>query len=133
MNRPVSQMILVVDDDPDFLDQVKRAFVPESAGGVLFAGNAKQALILMDKLGSAVTLAMIDLNLPGVDGFALITKMREGFPDLPIIAISGVVRDTALESARLVGATEVLPKPITTEWAAAVERVRRLARSRNLS
>ena len=126
-------MILVVDDDPQFLDEVKAALTPASERGVFFAGDARQALALMHQLGSAVSLAMIDLDLPGIDGFALITRMRESFPNVPVIAISGVIRSAALESARAFGATEVLSKPISTEWTAAIERVRRLDNHRHVN
>jgi CheY-like chemotaxis protein len=79
----------------------------------------------MASVGQGFTVALIDLDLPDVDGFELIGTMRKHFPDLPIIAVSGVVRRHVLESAKSLGADEVLPKPITGEWKDAIDRVQK--------
>jgi CheY-like chemotaxis protein len=79
----------------------------------------------MRAIGEGLTCLMIDLDLPGVNGFDLISQMRKNFPDLPIIAVSGVYQATALESAKALGAAAVLSKPVTAEWRAVVDRVRR--------
>ena len=52
---------------------------------------------------------MIDLDLPGQDGFSLIQEMRRNFPDLPVIAISGVFHGRLLESAKLLGGRPCTP------------------------
>jgi CheY-like chemotaxis protein len=116
-------MILLVDDDPDFLQKAEAIMARHRQ--VYFARDAKSALDLMASVGEGFTVALIDLDLPGVDGFELIGKMRRHFPDLPIIAVSGVVQQHVLESAKTVGADEVLPKPITGEWKSTIERVQK--------
>jgi CheY-like chemotaxis protein len=66
---------------------------------------------------------LVDLNLPGKDGFSLIMEMRRSCPNLPVIAISGVFQEHVLESAKAVGAADALRKPITPEWNTAITRV----------
>ena len=114
-------MLLLIDDDPRFLEEAER--VLDGMEDVLFARDGDHALFLMDNLGAEFSVVLIDLNLPGQDGFSLIHAMRHRFPALPLIAISGVSQRHVLESAKLLGATDALRKPITTEWKAAIARV----------
>jgi CheY-like chemotaxis protein len=119
-------MILVVDDDQAFLQKAQVAFAKTSSSDLIFAQDAVQALRLLTALGDDFSVALIDLDLPGVDGFDLIGKVRKQFPNLPVIAMSGVYQASALESAKAVGAVDVLRKPITPEWKVTVERVQSL-------
>jgi CheY-like chemotaxis protein len=115
-------MLLIVDDDPRFLEEAER--VLSAYGGVLFARDSDQAFSLMRNVGSDVTAALVNLNLPGHDGFSLIEEMRKHYPDLPVIAISGVLQDHVLHGARALGVVDALRKPITAEWNTAISRVR---------
>jgi CheY-like chemotaxis protein len=115
-------MILIVDDDPTFLENAGK--VLDAGRGVFFALDATQAKSLIGSVGAAFSVALVDLNLPGQDGFSLIMEMRQQFPDLPVIAISGVFQEHVLDSAKAVGAVDALRKPITPEWKTAIARVR---------
>jgi DNA-binding response OmpR family regulator len=115
-------MLLIVDHDPAFLNQAERFL--NTGRGVFIARDAVQAKELIGSVGAAVSVVLVDLDLPGQDGFSLIRELCEHFPDLPVIAMSGVFQGHALESARLVGATDTLAKPITGEWNTAIARAR---------
>ena len=121
-------MILIVDDDPMFLQQARSQLAGASERGVYFAGDATEALNLASKLGSDLSLALIDLDLPGPNGFELILEIRNRFPRLPVIAISGVAHVKVLECEKVFGAAEVLSKPITRKWNDAIQRVLKLGR-----
>jgi len=126
VERQTSRLILVVDDDPEFLQQALASF--GSANRVLFARDAKHAMDLMGVIGAEVTVALVDLNLPTESGFDLIQKMRKARPNLPIVAMSGVESPAVLESAKEVGADETIPKPITADWGSTLERFRAYGR-----
>src|SRR5437016_3358012 len=117
-------MILVVDNDPTFLDNAREILNRDRQ--VFLAADAKQAFKLAEDLGFSV--ALMDLDLRGEDGLELITEMRERFPDLPIIAIGRGLTREMLESAKGLGAVEILEKPITHAWKPVVERIRATAR-----
>jgi CheY-like chemotaxis protein len=119
-------MLLVVDDDPAFLEKAQELL--DHGRGIFMALDGKHARELLDVLGASVTVAIVDLDLPGEDGFTLIRDMRRRFPHLAIVATSGVVKDDVLESARIVGARVALHKPITPEWNAALAAIRDSAR-----
>jgi CheY-like chemotaxis protein len=116
-------MLLIVDDDPTFLERAQE-LLPYEGRGIFFAGNAEHAKELMGTVGDGFSVVMIDLDLPGQDGFSLISEMRRQFPDLPVIAISGVFQKHVLESAKLLGAADTLSKPIGPEWTTTLQRVR---------
>jgi CheY-like chemotaxis protein len=118
-------MILVVDDDLAFLQKVQGVLANTvHTPGVLLAQDAAHAMKLLGSLGDEVSVALIDLDLPGTNGFDLIDEMRKKYPQLPVIAMSGVFQPSVLESAKAVGAADVLSKPITQQWAPTVERIR---------
>ncbi len=120
-------MILLVDDDPAFLVEAEAILARNEQ--VYFAANADAARALMRSMGKAFTVAMIDLNLPGMNGFELIREMRRHFPDLPIVAISGVCGRGSLEGARALGADETLQKPVTPKWSEVLDRLRKTGAS----
>jgi CheY-like chemotaxis protein len=113
-------MILLIDDDPHF-----RNLAQQEAGlqPLIAAAGAFQADKLIGSLGDAISLALVDLDLADIDGFEVIRKLKRDHPSLPIIAISGVHSVHVLESARCFGADEVLSKPISPAWFAAIQRV----------
>jgi CheY-like chemotaxis protein len=113
-------MILVVDDDVLFLERASKILNRDRQ--VFLATDSKQAFELAEDLGFSV--ALVDLDLKGRAGLSLIQELREGFPDLPIIAISAVLHGPELDSARELGVVEILQKPITSDWKSVVERVR---------
>jgi CheY-like chemotaxis protein len=115
-------MLLLVDDDPTFLETAQDEL--ELGRGIFLAATAEQAKSLMQSIGTGFSVALIDLDLPGQDGFSLIREMRQRFPEIPIIAISGVVQGHVLESAKVLGAKAILRKPITSEWHSVIQRAR---------
>ena len=114
-------MLLLVDDDPHFLEDAQDRLI-NGRRGILLAGTAIQAKNLMSTIANQCALAMVDLDLPGEDGFTLIRDLHKRYPEVPIIAISGVYQPDVLESARIFGAVDALHKPITPEWNEAIQR-----------
>ncbi|MDF1552873.1 MAG: response regulator [Deferrisomatales bacterium] len=108
--RPVPgearRRVLVVDDDPDVRDILRK--VLEAAGGysVWEAGRAEGALGHL----SAADLLVTDISMPGMGGLALIRRARREHPDLLILAVSGEPSNgpEALDA----GADRFLAKPV---------------------
>jgi len=117
-------MILIVDDDPEFLGAAT-AQLTRDGNHVLAAKDANRAFSLIETLGFELGIALIDLNLGKLSGFDLIQAIEAKDASLPVIAFSGVSSQPVLESAMVCGAREVLRKPIDHKWRAAIERVRR--------
>jgi CheY-like chemotaxis protein len=103
--------ILIIDDDEAVRTVIVRGLV--SAGHEsLEAGDGKRGVDLAKR--SAPDLVITDINMPDQDGIQTIGELRELYPVLPIIVISGEKRvgDYApLDDAQLLGADVVLAKP----------------------
>lgn len=53
---------------------------------IFLAYDTSQAFALTCHLGSAI--ALVDLDVTGRDGLSLIEKLRESYPEIPVIAVS---------------------------------------------
>ena len=101
--------ILVIDDDPDVRDLLKRTL--ESAGHqVTLAADGRQGVLVFRSTGA--DLVITDLFMPNQEGLETIKQLRLEFPEARIIAISGKpTGGTMLSVAQRLGAIAVLPKP----------------------
>ena len=111
--QPLS--ILVVDDE----DAVRELLVwmLEDAGHAVFdAHNGRQALQFLHENGP-VDLVLSDVNMPCMDGIELSRRVREGWPKLPVLLISGRPPPN--------GARPFLPKPF--RWDALTRAIASLA------
>jgi DNA-binding response OmpR family regulator len=78
--------VVLADDDRMLLGVIARFFQPPAWQTVL-AGSAEQALQEIGDL--PLSLAITDLDLPGMNGVELIGRLRRTRPDLPAILMSG--------------------------------------------
>lgn len=107
--RPVR--ILVADDDP-LMRSLVRANLEGRAGEISEASDGQEAWDLL--LGERFELALIDLSMPGIDGFALIRCIRSHprTRHLPVVVITSSSDQAAVTKAFDAGATSFLTKPI---------------------
>ena len=104
--------ILIVDDEPDILSALARMLTSEGHD-VDCASAADDALELLDRM--SFDLVLTDLSMPRVDGFELLSRMRQRSDDTPTLVISGAGSvETAVKAIRL-GALDFLEKPIHRE------------------
>jgi CheY-like chemotaxis protein len=76
------------------------------------AVNAEDALTRISK--ESVDIALIDFNMPDVDGLALLAKVRASRPSMPIALLSANLQDEIIARARELNAAFV-PKPLTDD------------------
>ena len=103
--------ILVIDDDASLLDVLALAF--EEAGHEVV--RAKDGLSGLDRVRDAKPDAVIsDVNMPGIDGFALCRKLRTEKNEVPLILLTS--RDNEIDEALglELGADDYVPKPFST-------------------
>jgi CheY-like chemotaxis protein len=116
--------ILVVDDEPS-IRTVFQVYLEGEGHTVTVAINADMALSILAH--TAVDLLITDIFMPGKDGLALIRTVRQDFPGVKIIAVSGGNRCfgvNTLEIAKQLGAAVALEKPLNIfALGAAVEQL----------
>lgn len=86
--NPPRQTILVVDDDADLLRVAVRVLKLHGYE-VLSATGCDQALATIDAHPAGVDLLLTDIEMPGMHGDELATKLEARFPDLRILFTSG--------------------------------------------
>ena len=103
-----TQFILVVEDDPILKNLLGHTFAGRYQ--TLYAENGEEALQLFGTHKPAIVL--LDLVLPGMDGFAILEAMRgrEDGKQVPIIIVSNLGQQSDKDRAKQLGATDYLVK-----------------------
>ena len=79
---------------------------------LLEAANADDALDAIS--AGSVDIALVDLNMRGTDGLALVAKIREKHPRMPVAVVSANIQEELIARVRELDAAFV-PKPLTDE------------------
>ena len=104
--------ILVVDDDKN-TRRLLRAVLEGDGYTVSTAENGKEALNQMDEVH--VDLVILDIMMPGMNGYELTKTLREAESDLPILMISAKQMPADRKEGFLVGTDDYMTKPIDVE------------------
>src|SRR5512140_1919866 len=104
--------ILVVDDDPNTLAQLSRAFRFEGMEAVIADSADKALQRLRDERVDAV---VSDVIMPGKTGIELLETIRREHPELPVILISGQATIDMAVRAVQNGAVDFLEKPASAQ------------------
>jgi len=129
-----SKTILVVDDEPNTLEMHARVVQSHSSSNrVLKAQNGNKALEILRQ--ENVDLALLDLQMPELDGFEVLETMRndERMRKIPVIVVTGRILSEADMERLNQGVTAVLEKGLfsldetVAHISTALERKRRLS------
>jgi DNA-binding response OmpR family regulator len=119
--------VLVVVDDEDARAAMAMALA-DAGYLVLAAEDSRGALSILRRPLAPVGVVLLDVHLPDVDGTALCARMRELFPNLPVVICSGEAEPEEVAALVRLGATRYLRKPVAKgELLAIVEAVLRSA------
>ncbi len=117
--------VLVVDDEPRYLKLV--SYNLEAAGyEVVTAANGEEALSLVAR--ETPDLIILDIRLPGINGYEVCTRIRE-FSSVPIIMLTAKGEEREKVQGLRLGADDYVTKPFgAEELMARVETVLRRSR-----
>jgi CheY-like chemotaxis protein len=107
-----SHAVLVVEDDRPTRELIVD-LLREEGYTVEAAETGAEALALLDRALHRFCLILLDVNLPQVDGLAVLRYLADAGLPVPVIAMSASA--TQLTNAVAAGAREVLPKPFGLE------------------
>lgn len=115
----ITQKILVVDDEADICRSVSK-ILSRKGFAVDSALNAEDAVKLLR--GSSFDLVITDLMMPTTDGMELLKIIRDHYPEMNVVMITGYATiDSAVKAVKL-GAAGYLPKPFTPDELMTVTR-----------
>ena len=104
--------ILVVDDEPALRDLIVRFYSTIGYTAVSVA-SGEEALALLEN--GNIDFVVTDIQLPGMSGTELIAKMKEHFPDVPIMAITGYSDINIAVNVLKNGACDFIIKPFNLD------------------
>jgi DNA-binding response OmpR family regulator len=107
-------LVLVADDDPDILALVR--FRLERDGyEVLSAPDGETALDLA--IARTPDLAVLDVMMPGLDGYEVTRRLRDHGPTetIPIILLTARVQEPDVERGYAAGADDYVTKPFSPQ------------------
>ena len=122
--------ILFVDDEPALLASLRRSLrAYREEWDMRFVQSAQEAL--QEAAERDLDTVVTDVDMPEMDGFALILALRDSpkTADIPIIALTGVGDQSLKQRALALGAVDLLTKPVRREDL--VARIRNALRTKS--
>ena len=104
-------MILLVDDEENYRELIAKVLT-KAGYEVLQAADGMGALSLLER--SNVDLVISDILMPVLNGYALVARLREKWPDMSVILTTGFLSPDAAKSM-MKGSVDFIPKPINAE------------------
>ena len=103
---------LVIDDEESMRDSCRQALA-RKASRVEVAGDGLTGLDILKK--EAFDLVILDLKMPGLSGMEVLDKIKQEYPEMVVIVITGYATVESAVEAMKRGAYDFLPKPFTPE------------------
>lgn len=111
--------ILLVDDEEDFVRTLsERLSLRDMQSQAVFSGEEAMRCV-----GDAIPdIIVLDLKMPGINGMEVLRRVKQHFPEIQVIILTGHGNDLDETEARQLGAFDYLRKPVDIELL--VERIR---------
>ena len=112
MNK-LKRYILIADDE--YINQEILKEILSSQYEALIANNGLEVMRTLEETTKPISLILLDLNMPLMDGFSVIKRIKKSdiYKDIPIIVITGD-KNSELEALTL-GAVDFITKPFVNE------------------
>ena len=108
------EWILIVDDE-GFIRELSKVALEKYGYRVLIASNGIEAVKLYAQHQDKISIVLLDMMMPLMDGPTTIHHLQNINPSVEIIATSGLAFNVMLAEAAELGVTKFLPKPYTCE------------------
>lgn len=108
----MARTVLVVDDEARILQSLEGILLDEGYD-VITAASGEQAMERMEE--TLPDIVLLDIWLPGMDGIKTLAKIKEAYPGVQVVMMSGHgTIDTAVKATKM-GAYDFIEKPLTLE------------------
>jgi len=112
--RGKGENILVVDDE-ESVRLIMRSTLENFGFRAVCAADGAEAVGLFRSAPALFDMAVVDMQMPGLDGGKTIVALRHMRPDLPIVGTSGLATNQNREQAAANGVRHFLDKPFSVE------------------
>jgi CheY-like chemotaxis protein len=111
--------LLFVEDDPDDIELLTKSLQENSIADFLILDSGAKAFAYLDGLSDVdlPTLVVVDLNMPGMSGYEVIRKLKEGarYHGIPVFILTTSQRSSLIEEALQQGAAGYYHKPVSLQ------------------
>ncbi|WP_127503893.1 response regulator [Actinoplanes solisilvae] len=114
MSAPATPVVLVVDDDLDFLDTMTHQLGVRGFR-VLTAPDSESAMTVCEQEGDAIDVLIADLSLPGDLNGSLARRVSAAYPTVKIVYATGVPRHIAVATGLVPPTAPYLEKPVSAD------------------
>lgn len=104
------ELILIVDDEVGIRELAAAALTDQGYRAVI-ADNGAQALEVQANLSEPIALLVTDIMMPVMDGTRLIAALRKNNPELPVVAMSGLLESAKTKAPQQSNNTLIVSKP----------------------
>ena len=112
--RGKGESILVVDDE-ESVRHIMRNTLENFGYRTVGAADGSEAVALLRDAPALFDAALVDMQMPGLDGGRTIVALRHLRPDLPIVAASGLATNENKQAAASNGVRHFLAKPFSVD------------------
>jgi len=108
----MAETILIIDDEPNIIQSLQGILIDEGFSVITADGGLKALDIIKETIPD---LIILDIWMPDIDGIETLTRIRELYPTVPVIMISGHgTIETAVKATKL-GAYDFIEKPLSLD------------------
>lgn len=101
--------VLIIDDEPEICKMITE-FLFDAGYAASYALNGPDGLAMIKK--DLPSLVLLDIGMPGMDGIEVMRLLREQYPALPVVVLTGHRDTEPVKKMAELGACEYLTKPI---------------------
>ncbi len=110
----MSRKVLIVDDDKIMLHALQKKLAKYSETFTMLSGrDGLEALEILES--KFVSLVVLDLKMPRMDGISFLAHVKDHFPDIPVIIISGYRTSDLFSLAKKKGVIAYISKPFQVD------------------
>lgn len=111
----IRQLILIVDDS-----ELNRALLSEMLKDdfkILEASNGRECLGALEQYGMGISLVLLDINMPVMDGFEVLVQMNRNhwIEDIPVVMISSDDTESNIKRAYDMGVSDYIRRPFDAQ------------------
>ncbi len=104
---------ILVGEDEDNLRKIAANFLQTLGYRVITARNGEEALALFHEVAGEIDMALLDVAMPGMNGFDVYHEIRKARPDIAVLFMTGYSLDSANISTIRKQGISVIRKPFT--------------------
>ena len=108
----MSGNVLIVEDDKD-LQSALSSFLQGEGFMTTVVETGAECLAKIEKEG--VSLILLDLGLPDIDGTDVLKSVKKDHPEIPVVILTAKSRPNQIAEGLNLGANDYLPKPFAVE------------------